>query len=246
MLTHCFDAGASRSGYVLLRTVAFKTGVQISCLRYEHTLFEHDGRGGSAAARDKLRALVSDGEKLRHDGEVVNGVVEGIEGAVYLGRSAPGLFDTATQAGAIGFALWMLDIETVPTTARAVRKYLFGNDRGEDNQVVAAVRGVVSGMPPFALPVPHSLRESYWPMHCYDAAAAGLWRIAHGFGWSHFPFGNATLAEIARWRMMADAGRSEKKLRRAAGLLEKKPRVETRGTRRRRSEAAKAAHARRV
>ena len=247
MLTHCIDAGASRFGYSLLRSTVSSAGVSIACLAADRVLFEHDGRAGSRAARETLKALVRRGGSLRHDGEAVNAVVEGVAGAVYLGRSAPGLFDTATQAGAIGFALWMLDIEAAVVTASVVRRYLFGNGRAEDNQVVAAVRGVVSGMPSIALPVPDARNEAYKPMHSYDAAAAGLWRIAHIFGWSHFPFSNHTLAEIGKWRMRADAGRDAKKVRIAAGLgPSKDPRIETRGTKRRRSDASKAARARRA
>jgi hypothetical protein len=139
------------------------------------------------------------------------------------------------------------------TTAKQVRRVLFGKsgDSAGDNEVVLAVRACVFGMPPMPVPVPSSSAKAYAAMHAYDASAAGLAVAVDVLGWKGLRLPTAALVEIEKYRIASERERAEKRIRKATeaplelhGVTEplaKGKRIVSRGTRRRKSEAAKLA-----
>lgn len=255
MLLGALDAGASKAGMVVIRiTTVPGNGTRFECLRHAHMELECDGGAREEAAVTALLALADWTLQLRQGDERIVFAVEGVEGFVYEGRSSTHLFDTCDQAGGVRLCLrtWArfrgvkwADVRDVrKTTARACRRFVFGKggDHVGDDEVVLAVQACVSNMPPMPVPVPSSSAKAYAPMHSYDAALVALAVGADVLGWPSFRLPPAALAAIAKRRIEAEREKAEKKLLAAAGVTPPKaPRVQSRGTKRRRREAAIAA-----
>lgn len=250
MIFLAFDAGASKGGFAAVRATREPDGFRFACLRHAHVDLMLDGAEREALAVSTLIGLFEWALTVRDGAEPIVVVVEGVEGFVYAGRSSTHLFDTADQAGGIRLcARTWARMRGVPgfsvkrTTASAVRKFLFGKERGVgDNEVVLTVRGCVSGMPPLRVPVPDERTAEGKAIHSYDAAAIALVEAAKAFGLPRITLPNAVLVDIAKYRAAGATRESEKKARaalREAGV--KLPRAQSRHTRRRRSEAATAA-----
>lgn len=255
MLHVVLDAGASKAGLAVIRSTREPRGVRFTCLRHGHLDLLLDGAAAEERASATLLSLLDWVLTVRAPGEPIRLLVEGVEGYVYQGRSSTHLFDTADQAGGIRmlartWARWHgADAFTVGrTTATAVRRFLFGNARGiGDNEIVLTVRACVLGMPFIPVPVPSASSKAYAAMHSYDAAAAALVDAAQAMGLPRLVLPDEALAELARYRVLDGQRTSEKKVRKAmkdAGV--KVPRGQSRHTRRRRSEAVRAAVGRRA
>lgn len=260
MIVVPLDAGASKAGMVGLRVSRSGAGVVFTCLRHAHLDLEMDGAQREETALDTLIALADWALAQREaEDEPIVFAVEGVEGHVYKGRSATSLFDTADQAGFVRgvlrcWARWRgvrRDTITVrKTTARAVRLFLFGREGASagDNEVVIAVRACVKHMPPLSVPVPDSRRPEYRAMHAYDAAAVGLVVAAQDMRWTRIRLPDTALAELAKYKIANASAKAEKKVRdavkAAGGTVPKAKRIVSRGTRRRISEASKAAKGR--
>lgn len=254
MLLVALDAGASKAGMVVIRATTSPAGTSFTCLRHAHMELELDGGAREEAAVSALIALADAALQLRQGDERLVFAVEGVEGFVYAGRSATHLFDTADQAGGIRLCLrtwarlrgvrWVDPRDVRKTTARACRRFVFGKqgDSFGDNEVVLAVQASVKGMPPMPVPVPSDGAKAYSAMHAYDAALVALAVAADVLGWKAMRLTNEALAAIARYRIQAEQTKATKKLLAAAGVTPPKaPRVQSRGTKRRRREAAIAA-----
>jgi hypothetical protein len=258
MLLANLDAGASKAGMSVLRATTEARGTRFVCLRHGHLDLELDGGAREEAAVGALITLADTALALRQVGERLVFVVEGIEGYVYPGRSTTHLFDTADQAGGIRLCLrtWARfrgvtfdDVRDVrKTTAKQVRRVLFGKqgDSAGDNEVVLAVQACVAGMPPMPVPVPSPSAKAYAAMHAYDASAAGLAVAVDILGWKTLRLPDAAIVEIIKYRGEEARREAEKKARKAVeihGGTEpvKAPRIQSRHTRRRRSQAAQAA-----
>lgn len=248
MIVVALDAGAAKAGLAIVRATREPAGVRFTCLRHAHLELFLDGGEREAAAERALVLELEQTHVLLARGEPWLLVVEGVEGHVYAGRSTTHLFDTADQAGWIrGVArAWArahgAHVQVKRTTASAVRRFLFGRTRAGDNEVVLAVRACVASMPPLPVPVPSPSAKAYAAMHSYDAAAVALVTAAEALGMARIALPDQALAEIAVYRAQAEREAGEKKARAAmkdAGA--KVPRVQSRHTRRRRSQAATAA-----
>lgn len=252
MLVVAFDAGASAAGLAVVRATRTAAGTRFACLRHGHLDLMLDGGEREDVATSALLALADWTLTVREPDEAIAFVVEGVEGHVYPGRSTTHLFDTADQAGGIRLCIrtWAR-LRGVPgvtvkrTTASAVRRFLFGRTRVGDNEVVLAVRACVSGMPPLRVPVPDERTQEGKAIHAYDAAAVALVAAAEAVGMQRLVLPDSALMEIAKYRMLDGQQKVERKARaavKAAGA--KLP--PSRHTRRRKSEAAIAAAARRA
>lgn len=258
MIVVALDAGASKAGLAVLRVTQESRGTRFVCIRHGHLDLMLDGDDAEERAVSAILG-VADWAAAQRDGEErLVFAVEGIEGHVYPGRSTTHLFDTADQAGGIrlclrawarlrGVQLGARDVRK--TTARAVRRFIFGKggDSVGDNEVVIAVRASVAGMPTMSVPVPDSRSEAYKPMHAYDAAAVAIVAAAEAMRWTRIGLPAAAMEEVARYRIAAGLKKEADKALIASGLKKaRKPREDSRSTRRRRSEAAKLTAARRA
>ena len=259
MILAALDSGASKAGMVAIRVTTSPAGTRFTCLRHGHMELECDGGAREEAAVTALLALADWALQLRAAGERVVFAVEGVEGFVYAGRSATHLFDTADQAGLIRGVIrawarlrgvtWVDPRDVRKTTAKKCRRFVFGTqgDSFGDNEVVLAVQACVADMPPMPVPVPSQGAKAYAAMHSYDAALVALAVGAELLGWPAFRLPDAALAEIAKYRIGAERTKAEKKVLAVAGVkTPRAPRVQSRGTKRRRSESARAAARRRA
>jgi hypothetical protein len=254
MLLVALDAGASKAGMVVIRATTSPAGTSFVCLRHGHLDLELDGGAREEAAVSALLALADFALQERQGDERLVFAVEGVEGFVYAGRSATHLFDTADQAGGIRMCIrtWarmrgvkFVDVRDVrKTTAKACRRFVFGKqgDSFGDNEVVLAVQACGGGMPPMPVPVPSPSAKAYSAMHAYDAALVALAVGADVLGWVVMHLPDTALTAIATYRIKAESEKATKKLLAAAGVTPPRaPRVQSRGTKRRRREAAIAA-----
>lgn len=254
MIVVPLDAGASKAGLAAIRSTRETAGVRFACLRHAHLDLMLDGGEREEMAVSTLIALADWALSVRQGDEQIVFVVEGVEGHVYAGRSTTHLFDTADQAGGIRLCLrtWarlrgVRGIKVKKTTASAVRRFLFGRTRVGDNEVVIAVRACVGGMPSIPVPVPSTSSKDYAAMHSYDAGAIALVTAVEEMGMARLALPDAALVDIAKFRSLEGERKSEKKARaalKAAGV--KLPQQDSRHTRRRRSEASRAAAAKRA
>lgn len=259
MLIAALDAGASKAGMVVIRATKEVAGTRFSCLRHGHMELEGDGGAREEAAVTALLALADWTLQLRQGDERIVFAVEGIEGGVFAKSRASNLFDTADQAGGIRWCLrtwarwrglrWIDPRDVRKTTASKCRKFVFGKgDRHGsstsfgDDEVVLAVLGCVADMPPIPVPVPDPRNPAYAPMHSYDAALVALAVGADVLGWGSLRLPISTLTKIELHRVAAAQKKEAKKLLAAAGAkVPRAPRIESRGTKRRRREATIAA-----
>ena len=252
MILAALDSGASKAGMVVIRVTASPAGTRFTCLRHSHMELECDGGEREEAAVTALLALADWALQLREGDERIVFAVEGIEGGVFANSRAVNLFDTADQAGGIRWCIrtwarwrgvkWVDPRDVRKTTANRCRKFVFGNTRVGDNEVVIAVKACVEGMPFIPVPVPDERNPAYAPMHSYDAALVAVAVGGELLGWKTVALPKPALVEIEQYRMKAAEKKARKKLLAAAGVTPPRaPRVESRGTKRRRREAAIAA-----